>query len=1603
MRKSILFKSLFAGMLIVFSISCSNLFDTIINEDGLIKTGDTTLTVSVDSESDSSTEDDTSSSSGDDTETVVVNDSAADYYTPESTNESTNTEINSGLVVIKATRPAYNQITYSASQYDYEVGNDTDSAYLCSQDDPVLVKTYTSDSHASVSYKAVQTRTTNIANGTLSTSYIADGTEEFVDLDSASQVEVAFTHDSSSSDNLLTFSTLPYGTTLLTITVTADDAYYSDTYTIKLNKKHTLTSLVSPSSTSDTLTKGLVVLKESDGFNENQITYVEGTYDYEVDSLTEDDESLYLKAIPADTNASIEWTASYVASPVYTYTYYQTVTTTVVEVDSYGNLLSGPDTSSETTEVSAYADKVTTVEEESDSSGNTTITSTTTIVRKNISGLDYLDEVSPEDISSCLSQVENLDTDRVRIACLPYGQTIVTAAVTSYDSENPIVQNYTITLTRLQYEECTDSSSSENVSGATVQDDTSKLEDLSVTALTTSDDDGNSVSVESEPSTNFTFDEDQTIYSIVVDEDVDVLLINPTLSDDETMTYPVTKTKYSETSSDSLYVTLQGGLQVITFTVTEEGCEARTYTIYVYKATGNTRLSAINYSSYDCISETTTEESIDSANYSAGVGIFTPSSVYSANGSEDSSSANTYTVNVRADNEADVSQMTFNILPYDSHTHIFYYAGDTSPDEESSDWSQGYLASDSDNTFTFSLNNDGETASTTLWLKTESRAYVHASDLTDSSTSVSARKDITYHKIVISKPGNTNLLLKELIIKTVSETQSQATLYSDLDTSDDDGVTHTVSTSLTKSIGTEIDVAKIYFRLADKDDTDDSKTITYSVNNVRASTTYTSANNDFYQSSVGSQVIDDKTYYFITLGEIEYSGDNASTTPRTTNDLPMGTTTFTISVNGEESTAISFVKPDLDTYTLQAKPAIGSGSYGVYTTSFYDTVYYLNNDVTEVDLTMTTSQKNETIEVTSYSKTAGENGSESTATYDTSLVTLSQSSEAPYTEWTSQVTEIPVGTSQVVYTITSADGTGSTSCTVTFVRAEDAETRLRSYNVSGPSSSSSKQSISDFDWTSSGSAIDDYSYVNNYSISDAETGTYTITALPMNDNQTVSVSVYGSNSSITELTDSAYDVTSSDWSGNEISYEAGSSGTYTFEIAADYKYILVRASVTIGSETTYTHYYDTLLTVALESTTAITACGNQYYNSETTEADTLNYESYETTEESSSDSSSILTTYLYDAAATNVNSNGDIFVDVSKSDKASWIDGYPLVSVGTSYDTSSDITSSITVDSSSMDITIPYSVYQAYAGSTIYVTYMACAEVTSMQEKHIFPIQISELESITTYGTWSSSTTYSYTLPSSVYAKQLAYRFGSEISDSTNIIKTLADDLELTTGGLDVIGSLDYGSSWGATSFESSGMHFLVKAGSDVYLAKLEADSDSSNSASATAFYKITEGSAGYDASSTMSLAEDTGLALSVTADLCYDEETPYLLVQSNLENSSGESVSLAIIMDTLVAAESDADQASNDSVSITETNNGFSMSGSDYTFTFFLKNALEVDDVTRFWYGEYNTSGIYNYLETAFETTTSSLTSDQDSAVSFGWDLGSVTSASKSIRLTVE
>lgn len=287
-----------AAFTFVLLSGCSSLFENIYNEDGSEKTGDATLTG----------------------------------------RGSTNTDITSGLVVIKASEPEINQITFDEDQKTYYVGEVPDGysdstfeaigytngndVQLIAKDDPAEFRCFVHDEHASVKWTAEQTwryiptvknNVTKDSDGN-EVSYTSVVSQTAEKLSEPKSLPVYAL--SGYSDKSRVNADIPYGVTVLTCTITADDEQYTNTYQIVVTKSFVMA--VADSSSGNTVTDhGLVVIKATQP-GLNAINYDPLTYEYEVgDStgadtsadLTGRDDPLVFKCYLLDENARLSWSA----------------------------------------------------------------------------------------------------------------------------------------------------------------------------------------------------------------------------------------------------------------------------------------------------------------------------------------------------------------------------------------------------------------------------------------------------------------------------------------------------------------------------------------------------------------------------------------------------------------------------------------------------------------------------------------------------------------------------------------------------------------------------------------------------------------------------------------------------------------------------------------------------------------------------------------------------------------------------------------------------------------------------------------------------------------------------------------------------------------------------------------------------------------------------------------------------------------------------------------------------------------------------------------------------------------------------------------------
>ena len=280
--------------LIAFN-GCSNLFENIINDDLSFKNGDDSLFV-----------------------------------------KNNGSDINSGLVVIKSSQKTVNQIIYTPSQKNYFVGkvpagysdfkinyeNGTNVSFY-GKDGPVELRCFVNDVNAKIQWSLLQTWT-YIPEYQIYTTKDLDGNEIVYRGIKSQRVEkfenpvtVNFKVQNTGTNSFLT-ADLPYGVSVATCKVTADDEQYFTEYKIILTKEYIPSVADSPSEDANNVTEhGLVVIKASDP-GRNAINFSSTKYEYEIGDSTGKDISLDLtgrddpvifKCFSLDKNAELIWKA----------------------------------------------------------------------------------------------------------------------------------------------------------------------------------------------------------------------------------------------------------------------------------------------------------------------------------------------------------------------------------------------------------------------------------------------------------------------------------------------------------------------------------------------------------------------------------------------------------------------------------------------------------------------------------------------------------------------------------------------------------------------------------------------------------------------------------------------------------------------------------------------------------------------------------------------------------------------------------------------------------------------------------------------------------------------------------------------------------------------------------------------------------------------------------------------------------------------------------------------------------------------------------------------------------------------------------------------
>lgn len=1466
-----------------------------------------------------------------------------------STGDSANTNISSGLVMIKASRPNLNQITYNASQTTYYVGtvpeNYSDSTFeetgytngsttrILAKDNPVEFRCFANDSHATVEWTAIQTWQFNPEYSNISTDANGNDVSRVIS-EEAEALEnpktIPFNRVSGFNDNSRIRTVLPYGVTEITCKITADDDYYTSTYRIIVTKSYISDS--ANAANANTITdSGLAVISAAEP-DVNKITFQNNIYDYTVRGITGSDNDMAFRFFPADYNTQVEWSIRQ--------------TQTFIPVTETSTTTARDENLDADTEV-------------------TTIT------------------VTGQTSSPCNNEIdftvdETFSGNKAIYATIPYGVTEVKATVTP-SGELPL--DYTITLRRNIID---DTSSTSEIIG-----NYSKLSDISVDVTAGSDTSIGTLTPEFNPNT--------TTYTLEVNEEADSITIDATpAEEDAVISDPVSITKYGTVPNiNGKTVPLVGGTSKITFTVTDETEVSRTYTIYAVKPTdGDTSLSSLTYTPQNSF-----------ANGVKGFTFTSSNSSFAGATAESIASSGTakYAVTLSADSRIDVTSMAFTAVPKNRRTTVAYGVSssiNTLPEEWTDNVSRAVQTGSSPVSHTVEIGNeDTQTVKRILWVKTISDEYYHRND---SGYETEKRADTMYHTVEISKAGDANQDLTAMVVVATDENGNKTTVLTQKTSTE--VAYKTIAAS--KNITTYADKLDFYFRPLDKD-----AAVTYSAKNTAyagssENTSFTGysadATSDGIEKIFSCSELNDgaSEYYHFSLGEI-VKGTGISSN---TKDIPNGTTEVTIC-----GVTYTFVKPNLtDTrYTLSGWENAGSGNGGVDSSSRASYIY-IKHEVTSVVLSLNVTQQNAEIKI----KRDGIDGTvEQTA--DSNSTTVTEPSNASYAvlhkktasdgqisdKWKVSIgnatttdaeydtvetgnddttTEIPVGTTTVKLYV-SNNGTNK-DYTFYIVRADDNEARLKTLTLTNPEESTETTTVSAdiapsaFNWESTAES-------NTYVLSTTpyllDKGTITLKAKAVSENAEISVTRRHSEG--VNLTS----VGSNDWTDAVDVENTSSSGNSTFTgsytITENDSGTLL-FTVTVTARNGNTHVYNLLAYVKADTKAELTALNIVQNGSRNGSTD--DYTNPILANSFRSDE------YTYDDLCASLSYTGDIVVTPTVYEKAS-ISTSDVKLNGTSIKNESGITAE-----DNGEFRVAYDYYKNQLGKSLVFSYSIQAQDTNVATvTYTATVAIPELTTVTEVTRQTISTEYSYEVPATNKTSRLAYRFGSVIADRASFLGPKPEENKPGYfGGIDITGTND-NSTWYESSFGQSGFQLVMNAdGTDYWVALDE-------SGSAVKFYTVDFSGKTVTELSSEQVAE-LGIGLCVEPEFKYEGETPYLALNFNVTNSSGKNVKLGASIDTLVGTIAESTEADNDRVSVEETDNGFIMNGTNYTFSVCLKNAFGVDDVDRIWYGAYNNTDFTHM--SVFEDKNSELPDGTDSAASFSWDLGSESSYTKTIRINM-
>ncbi len=918
--------------------------------------------------------------------------------------------------------------------------------------------------------------------------------------------------------------------------------------------------------------------------------------------------------------------------------------------------------------------------------------------------------------------------------------------------------------------------------------------------------------------------------------------------------------------------------------------------------------------------------------------------ITSEKGGSDSDKAK-YNMTLSADSRVDVSNVIFKAVPTNKRTVVSYAISD-SYDKIPAKWTTEFKkANPASETVTLGDDNVA-TITKVLWIKTVSDKYYHP---TATGYETEKRSDTTYHKIQLTKAGNKSQELTAVAIDVTYEDGTTKNI--NLQTAKTEVAKKAVDviTGIDK-ITTFADVVEIYFRPLDKD-----AEITYTVNNTENSETKDITSEAKFEKISGAcDKFNDGSneYYKLTIGRKD-------TTLNSSVDFPRGETKVTIC-----GRTFTFTKPDIKNVTYKLGLKSGELKWSNY--------IYLKYTEDSLNMTLTSEQQNQILSVKSCSYFKGPNNKEVTqAEIDEKNVNLKSEISGPENKvvWTNAVTNIPVGTTKLVITVKNGTERDPASKDYTYyiVRADSTETRLKTLSFGGVTPTAFAT-----DWNN-GMKDAEYTYVYSTKLNVAA-GVKTLSFEPVNSE--VKVTVTRKHSYVSGLTVS----NSTDWKEEKTVevIKSASSPKYTYseefkEENGDDNAGSIMYSVKIESDaTTEIHTYNIIIYVEADKTVQLDAL-KIIQMGETDDLNRTILANSFTSEELN-----------YNNLPASLNYKGNIVITPTKYAKARIIK--TVLKCGDEEITSTN-TAGITIAENGT-ITIPYSAYSEKLGKTYTVSYEVQAQDTSVATKtYTAAIAIPEYETITENKKTRSIKEFSYDVVTGEKGG-LGYRFGSVIADQASKAKDLF-------GGMDIVGTPD-GNTWYESSFGGSGFQFVLNIDEKDYWVKLGADGKLStlysyieNPETKEKEWKVVD-----------KVNKPEGIDFAVVPEFKLEGETQYLELKFDVTNTSGKAVKLGAAIDTLIGTVEESAVAANDRVKVVPTNNGFTMNGKKYSFSVLLKNAYGVDDVKEFWYGAYDPD---NLLMKVFdETKKSGLKTNEDSAASFYWDIGDV-SSSKTIRITME